>query len=439
MPPLDPVTPSAALPPRADVVVVGGGIVGASAALFLARDGVSVALCEKGAIGAEQSSRNWGWCRAMGRDTREIPLIQRSLAIWRGIDRLAGADLGFRSCGILYLHRTERELARYGPWLEAARAHQIGSRLVTAREAAELLPGGLAFPAAGGLFTPTDGRAEPGVAAPGIARAAQAAGASVLTGCAVRGVETRGGRVSGVVTERGRIGCDAVLVAGGAWSRLFLGHLGVKLPQLHVRASVLRTAPMPGPDVSAAGPDFAFRRRADGGYSVAHGGLSEVAITPDAVRLAGAFLPALRKEWRALRPWLGGFADAARTPRRWADDAISPFERVRILNPAPSAPILDAALANLRRAHPAFAQAREAERWGGMIDVTPDAVPVISGVADRPGLFVATGFSGHGFGIGPGAGEMAAALVQGRTPAVDPAPFRLARFREGRAVVEAGF
>src|SRR5690349_21109240 len=102
-----------ALPKHADVVIVGGGIVGTSTALFLAERGVSVALCEKGLIGAEQSARNWGWVRQMGRDPAEVPLAVESLALWRGLNERVGAETGFRQTGITYLCETQKESAAY--------------------------------------------------------------------------------------------------------------------------------------------------------------------------------------------------------------------------------------------------------------------------------------------------------------------------------------
>src|SRR2546429_4638357 len=102
-PRVDPVRSDDALPTRADVVIIGGGIIGTSAALFLAQKGISVALCEKGHIAGEQSSRNWGWCRKMGRDPRELPLIIESLRLWQGVNALAGAETRFRPAGGMYL------------------------------------------------------------------------------------------------------------------------------------------------------------------------------------------------------------------------------------------------------------------------------------------------------------------------------------------------
>ena len=428
-PPVDAVFSDPTLPAHASVVVIGGGIIGVSTALFLAQKGHSVVICEKGRIGGEQSSRNWGWCRTLGRDPREIPLNIESLRFWRDMNRLTGAETGFRQAGIVYLFDTEAQMATQEEWAKQAREYQIDVRSLRGADLAAVAPGA-ARPFAGGMYTPADGRAEPSQAAPAIAEAARRLGASILTGCAVRGLETEGGRVAAVVTERGRIRCDAVVLAGGAWSRLFCGNLGVHLPQLKVLSSVMRTEALPGgPEMSMGASDFAFRKRLDGGYSIARRNASVSEIVPDSFRLFRDFLPAYRSDWRDLRLRLNGkFLSEWRMKRRWTLDEQTPFEQMRVLDPAPSAGLLAEARENLSRAFPVFANMKIAESWAGMIDVTPDAVPVISDVDAIPGFFIATGFSGHGFGIGPGAGRLMADLVAGDLPIVDPSPFRFNRF-----------
>lgn len=431
-PVVDPVQGDEKLPARVDVVVVGGGIVGACTALELAERGVAVALCEKGGIAAEQSSRNWGWVRKMGRDPRELPLIIEALRLWEGLGSRIGADVGFRQSGILYPCDTDRQVAQREAWLEHARPYQLDTRMLGAAETAALLPGAN-HRFKGALYTASDGRAEPQKAASAIALAARRLGAAILLDCAVRGVERQGGKVAGVVTERGPIACSSVVLAGGAWSSLFCASLGLRLPQLKVLSSVLRTEPLEGPPSAAVWADgFAFRKRLDGGYTVANGHGSVADIVPDSFRYVADFLPALGQEWRSLSFRLGArFVEEWRTPRHWPLDEASPFERVRILDPSPRAAQTAAALTRLARAIPSFASARVAQHWAGMIDVTPDAVPVISGVDALPGFFVATGFSGHGFGIGPGAGRLMADLVTGAAPVVDPTPFRFTRFTDG--------
>jgi glycine/D-amino acid oxidase-like deaminating enzyme len=173
------------------------------------------------------------------------------------------------------------------------------------------------------------------MAAPAIARAAQRHGARVVTQCAVRGIETQGGRVAAVVTERGRIACGSVVLAGGVWSRLFCGNAGIRLPQLKVMSSVMRTEPLAGgPDVSCSGAGFGIRKRVDGGYTVANWSDNVVDIVPDTLRFFRDFLPAFGMQRRNLRLRVGSkFIEEWQLPRRWSLDAKSPFEQVRVLDP----------------------------------------------------------------------------------------------------------
>jgi glycine/D-amino acid oxidase-like deaminating enzyme len=431
-PPIDACATDPAPPPAADVVVIGGGIVGMSTALSLAERGVSVALCEKGALAAEQSSRNWGWVRKMGRDPREMPLMLESMRIWHRLQEQEGLDLGFRRSGIVYLCATERELARRTAWLERVHEFQLDSRLLAPADIARVLPG-LGGQWIGALHTPSDGRAEPQKAVPALARRARELGAKIVTQCAVRGIETKAGRVAAAVTERGTIACGSVVLAGGAWSRLFCRNLDLTLPQLKVIAAVMRVDGVNGgPESAALSSGFAFRKRADGGYTVTGGTGTVADIVPDSFRFFRMFLPLAAAERRHTRLRLGPrFIEELRQPARWRLDAVSPFERVRILDPQPAHTHLEAGLRNLQTVFPAFKGATIRQSWAGAIDATPDAIPVISAVDSVPGFHIATGFSGHGFGIGPGAGRLMADIVTGRQPIADPSAFRFSRFSDG--------
>ena len=432
-PPVDLVPSDPTVPTTTSVVVIGGGIIGVCTALFLARKGVPVVLCEKGEIAGEQSSRNWGWCRKMGRDQRELPLAIEALRLWPEMNTLVGAETGFRRSGIVYLCRTREELAKREAWLEsAAKPMGLDSRLLTRGQMNRVLPG-LAGTWLGALFTPSDGRAEPASAAPAIAWGARRLGATILTQCAVRGIETVGGRIAGVVTERGTIACQAVVLAGGVWSRLFCRPLDLRLPQLQVLSSVMRTEPLQGgPEASAGGFGFGLRKRLDGGYTVASWNGNVMDIVPDSFRFLPDFFSTMwtRRSDVSYRFGRKFFKDLVQK-RRWKLDQPSPFEAMRVLDPPAYQPLLDQARANLTEAFPVFHTMRVAQTWGGMIDVTPDGIPVISGVDALPGFFIATGFTGHGFGIAPGAGRLMAELVMGKTPVVDPTPFRYSRFTDG--------
>lgn len=373
--------------------------------------------------------------RLSHRDPREIDLMISSIRIWMELDRWIGADTGYKHCSIAFLAENDAMERRQETWLDHLGERQIDARMITADEAAQLFPG-MSRPVRSGLLNRFDGRAEPQRAAPAIAEAARAQGAHILTGCAVRTIETSAGAVSGVVTERGTIACDRVVMAGGAWSRLFLGNANIGLPQLRVINSALRTAPVDGgPEVTVAGKGFTLRRRKDGGYTVSDPSADRFELTPDAFRLFRAFLPALLMNWRELAPRIGvSFTEEARTPRHWRPDEVTPFEKTRILDPKPSRRLLDPVWREVVRAFPVFDGVEIVQRWAGAIDVTPDAVPVISTVDAMPGLVISTGYSGHGFGIGPGAGRLTAELTEGRTPSVDPTPFRLSRFTDGSEI-----
>jgi glycine/D-amino acid oxidase-like deaminating enzyme len=416
----------AALPAEVDVVVIGGGIIGASTALELAERGLRVALCEKGEIGAEQSCRNWGWVRRQGRDAAEIPLAIAAREMWAGLSQRVGADVGYVESGILYAAANAREMAKHEAWMEKVQPYGLESRLVSAAEMARMLPdAGRKF--VGGLYTAQDGRAEPFAATAAIAEGARAKGAVLLTNCAVRSVETIGGKVSAVVTERGPIKCSAALVAAGAWTRLFAGNLGLNFKQLPVRGTVAHIEGVGKvPEFAVGGTDFAFRKRQDGGYSIAVRDANIVPLGIDNLLLTPDFLPALRTGWRELQLRLGlPFLQSLVQQRHWRADEMSPFERTRIIGTAPYGKLPELALRNAIAAAPGFAGARVTNAWSGIIDTTPNALPVISPLP-VPGLFLASGFSGHGFGIGPAAGKLAADIITGVAPFVDPAAFRFA-------------
>ena len=429
------------LPQSVDVVVIGGGIIGCATALELAEAGQSVAICEKGGIAHEQSSRNWGWVRISRRDPREVPLMAEAIRLWRDLDSRTGRDTGYRQTGICFVCEDEATFAGYDRWKDHLLPFQMQARMLRPAEMQQMFPNAN-LQGVGALYTPEDGRAEPQKAAPAIAEAARDKGAHILTNCAVRCVETEGGRVSGVVTERGRIACTSVVVAGGMWSNLFLCNMGIDLPSLGVVSHVLRTdAVEGGPEQAIWTTNYAMRKRDDGGYSISTGSGNTVEIVPNCFRYATRYLRALKMQHRDLQFRLSGrFLHEARRAKSWGEGDVTPFEHERVFDPAPSPRMLKSLMSNVGAAFPALKKATVAQTWAGCIDVTPDAIPVISAVDSAPGLHIASGFSGHGFGIGPAAGGLMADIVLGRTPRVDPQEFRFSRFTDGsRIAPELGY
>ena len=181
---------------------------------------------------------------------------------------------------------------------------------------------------------------------------------------------------------------------------------------------------------------IAIRRRQDGGYTVGNGagGLLH-AITPSTFRFAIKFLPALMQEIGSV--WVtinGDFFKELAMPVRWDLDKPSPFEKTRVLNPPPSQRTVRQIRKKLNEVYPVLEQTPIVETWAGMIETTPDVVPVICPEEGLPGFFIATGLSGHGFGLGPGAGKAAAGMVTGKDSGIDITPFRLSRFFDGSPI-----
>lgn len=421
------------LPQACDAVVIGGGIAGISTAYYLARAGVSVVVCEKGQIAGEQSSRAFGWISNLGLDPIKMELTLRTKQLWKELaDQLGHARLGYRQSGLVHLCRTEDAMAAEQAWLDAVNDYPVDARLLSSRELAVHLPGAQT-PFRGGLRQASDGRVEPVLATAALAEAASELGVKIFAGCAVRGIERSNGATSAVVTERGRIRCSQVVIAGGAWSRLFCGNADVYLPQLALHSSLVRIAPLAGgPTLNTFAPGYAFRQHADGGYVFGPTSGHRAPVTRDSIELFFRFLPALRNQWRQLKLDIGKpFFDDLRIPRRWALDQPSPFERMRVLNPQPDIALNRQTIANMAADFPAFREARVLEHWAGMIDATPDSVPVISAIDPVRGLYVNTGYSAYGLTMGPAGGQLLSELMTGKTPGIDPSHYRYARFIDG--------
>ncbi|MFT4249648.1 MAG: FAD-binding oxidoreductase, partial [Pseudomonas sp.] len=284
----------------------------------------------------------------------------------------------------------------------------------------------------GGVFSPTDGTADPSLAAPAVARAVMALGGSVHQGCAARGIETEGGRLAAVVTEHGTIRTPVAVMAGGAWASSFCRQYGIRFPQASIRQTALAVAPGPGELPAALHTSaISLTGRRDGGCTLAISGRGRVDPTAQLLRFAPQFLPMFQRRWRNLAPGgLEGLRAGHEGLARWRLDRPTPMERTRILDPAPDPAVVRLTHQRALELIPQLGQRAITAAWAGYVDSTPDGVPGIGEIASLPGLILAAGFSGHGFGIGPGAGHLIADLVSGATPLFDPRPYDPGRFRE---------
>ncbi|AXF12555.1 FAD-binding oxidoreductase (plasmid) [Paraburkholderia graminis] len=417
------------LPSSADVVVIGAGIVGVFTAWFLAKRGLKVALIEKGVVGGEQSSRNWGWVRQQNRDARELPIATESLRLWEQFEAESGETTGFQRSGLLYLSNDDNELARWTRWCDFARTAGVKTEIFGAREAKER---GRATGREwkGGVFAPTDGTADPGRAAPAVARAIRKLGGTVHQNCAARGIETEAGRVCGVVTERGVIRTPMAVLSGGAWASTFCRQLGIRFPQATIRASVAAVSLPRGslPDAMHTS-EITITRRGDSTFTLAISGIAKFDPTVQKLRYGRDFLPMFSSRWRSLSfGTTEGIRSGHEGLKRWRLDEPTPMEQMRVLDPSVDEPTIKEIRRRAAALCPIIGTARNAGSWSGYIDMTPDGVPVIGESAQLPGFVLAAGLSGHGFGIGPGVGHLVADIVTGETPIVDPAPYRHERF-----------
>jgi glycine/D-amino acid oxidase-like deaminating enzyme len=393
---------------------------------------VRVAIVERAGVPGEQSRKNWGFVRQQGRDPAEMPLVMEANRLWRGLPRELGADIEWVQGGNLALANDEKTLALFEEWLPVAREFGLDTRLLRPRDLGAVVPG-LAGTWTGGMHTPDDGHADPEKATDAFARAAVSHGASLHLDCAVQGVTTRAGAVAGVVTEQGEIRAPTVVCAAGAWSGRLVRMLGFDLPQRWVRGTVARTTPAPAVTACAVwGPRVAFRQRRDGSFNIAAGGALDHDITLDSFRQVRFFLPSYWKNKKRFRfhvgrPLLASLAAAlpGSAARR------QPLVWDRGIEPSPNRAKVRRSLAELRRLLPSLPALGVARSWAGYIDATPDLVPVLGEVPALRGFVLATGFSGHGFAMGPIAGRLVSELIVDGKPSLDIDAFRFSRFAEG--------
>jgi len=286
---------------------------------------------------------------------------------------------------------------------------------------------------AGGIYLANDGNADPEKVTHAFAEAIRRKKGRVITNCAILGVETKAGAICGIVTERGFVSTNTVVVAAGAWTRQVLSWLKIDLPQTRIRGTVGRTMPVKrGSEIAAWTPHLGFVQRKDNCFTISGLDVSDFDVSLDALEYARYYLPTFMKHRDMVQLQFGHPFLLDLIGRIPGSAAMGdPLRRARISEPMPNKRKLRRSLDELRALSDATRDIELKKAWAGHIEMTPDMLPVIDGDLGVSGLIVVTGLSGHGFGMGPGVGEAVAQLAGGDVPGVDLKPFRLSRFAAG--------
>ncbi|NTX18309.1 NAD(P)/FAD-dependent oxidoreductase [Burkholderia cepacia] len=420
-------------PADADVVIAGAGIMGCAAAYYLGLRGLKAVVLDKSRIAGQQSTRAWGFVRQQGREAAEVPLMMAGMRIWETLEETLGFDLEWRQGGCLYIADNETDWASFNAWLAVAREHGLDTRTLTRAQIDERVSG--LSPQArtlGGLYTSTDGQAEPRRVAAAFAARAVEAGARFFEGCGVAAIETAGGAVVGVVTERGTIRTRRVICAAGATSFRLLDGVGIRLPQQAVRGTCMRTNVVPPVSASTVwGHGLGIRQRKNGAINLADDMQVDVDLTLGHLRGLSLFWPEFWSQRDKFRLHVNGAAWRDALAR--INGATGPIEP-RDPQPQPNRAHAPRALAKLKTIFPALKDAQIVEAWAGLIDVLPDGIPVIDAPGTPSGLAIATGFCGHGFAMGPIVGRLLAEWIDTGAPSLDLSAFRAQRFVDGTMV-----
>ncbi|WP_438282266.1 FAD-dependent oxidoreductase [Pseudomonas alabamensis] len=422
------------LPAQADVVIVGAGILGIMTAIDLAERGLSVVAVEKGEIAAEQSCRFYGQAMTYRMPDATFQLHHLAKQQWRQMNAKVGVDTSYRTQGRVEVPLDEHDLEQVRAWIAARTQETAGSpvpfktRIVEGRELEQRLRGARSSWTIAG-FEEDAGSLDAEIASFVMAEYAKRLGVKFYTQCAARGLETQGGAMSDVVTEKGAIRTSRVVVAGGAWSRLFMQNLGVDVPTLPAYQSqqlISRAPQAPGGNVALPG-NLYFREQADGTYATS----PRVVVAPvvkESFLYGYKYLPLLALPDFPVHVSLNRqLFQSLFQPTHWALDEVSPFEHNRIMTAAPDIPELNASLERLKAEFPAFEASTLIDQWSGAMAIAPDENPIISTVERYPGLVLNTA-TGWGMTESPVSSRLTADLLLGQAPALDSRPFRLDRF-----------
>jgi len=416
------------IPDAVDVAVVGAGICGSVCAASVAARGASVLVIEKeGMAAGEQSGRAQGAIRVQGRDPTEIPLALEALSRWHDVAAEGDFELTFN--GNMYLCSGVSEVDAVKELIEQSHASGLRNvRFLTPAEARHIIPAATgAFLAA--MWSADDGQCQPAKATQFFEARARGRGARFAYDTLATKILERDGAVAGVATSRGRIAARAVVIAGGIWTSLLAATVGVDVPIMPVALSECETEAV-APLIPATLRAFRFgaRQRANGKVVVSAGmnAVVDHYLSFASLRHLRVWAPRLlhhrsavrlRCDWRAL-------VDEA-VHRSLVSPKLIGINRHREANRGLMHRSLDA----LGAIVPPLRRARIERYWAGVIDLSPDGLPIIDGDAGPAGMVLVTGLSGHGLALAPVIGDIAADLALIHATSRPIAPFSLRRFR----------
>jgi glycine/D-amino acid oxidase-like deaminating enzyme len=410
---------------NADVLVIGGGLVGLATSLELAERGAKVTCLEASHFGAQQSAQNWGFVRKQGRALAEIPLMLDAINRWSSLSDRLGRDVGWVQGGNLAIFSTVSEESNYRNWLASVSSFGIDSKVIGQKEITQIIPRWKRG-VRGALFSPSDGHSEPSAVIEAYLFACRQAGVQLVQKAEVSRLLTRGSEVVGAKVGPHIFQAKVTVLATGSSTRKILGTIDVDFPQSYVTGTVSLTTPAEPITTSTVwGNGFSFRQRQDGRIVCTVGGGGVVRLGPDVVAQAPLFMGAFKKNWKrfAIKPTSSLVSELPQLLRGKAGlrSIGAPMASVRRSESVRALQKLQGTLAGLE-------DIRVEHAWAGVIDATPDGNPVIDGSPGPEGLILAAGFSGHGYGLVPTVGHIVADLVAGTGTNFDLQPFRLCRF-----------